>query len=82
MNKLTESMRNMEIANEAFTEALMALERNDYKMAVNKADEVLNHSESIEQRAGALFLMTLANATDPLLTAAMLGVMYQVGGNE
>ena len=79
---MQQSMRNMEIANEAFTEALMALERNDYKMATDKADEVLNHSENIEQRAGALFLMTLASSADPLMVAAMLGVLYQVGGNE
>ena len=83
MSKLIESMVRMEKADNAMTEALKALETNNFEEAIKCVDMVLDYSESIEQRAAALFLMTLASAADPLLIAAMLGVMYQeVGGNE
>ena len=75
--KLTKEMGNMHMADGFFTETLKELEAGNFELAVRMADEVLNYSNSIEQRLGVLFLMMLANTADPLMTAAMLGIAYQ-----
>lgn len=82
IDKLVEDMNRNNIADELFTETLIALEKNDYERATRLADEVLEVSISIEQKAGAMFLMSLAQTANPILTAVMLEEIYNTEGDR
>lgn len=82
MNKLARDMKRNNMADELFTETLIALEKNDYEKAIRLADEVLEISISIEQKAGAMFLMSLAQTANLILTKVMLEEIYDVEGDR
>lgn len=82
INKLVKDMNKNNIADELFTETLIALEKNDYEKAIKLADKVLEVSISIEQKAGAMFIMSLAQTANPILTAVMLEEIYNIEGDR
>lgn len=76
MIKIINDLKNMELNNDLFTQALIEIENHEYENATAFLEAVLRNNDNIEQRAGALFLMTLANAKDDKLSDTMLKVIY------
>lgn len=74
--KIFEDYNKIEVSDDLFTQSLIALEKYEYEKALNILDDLLTITENIEQRAGALFLLTLANAKNDMLTDTMLSVIY------
>lgn len=82
ISKIVNDYRKNNRADNLFTEALIALEKNDYESATRLADEILEISISIEQRTGAMFLMSLAQTANLILTKVMLEEIYDVEGDR
>lgn len=80
ISKIVKDFKVMEKADNLFTEALIDLERHNYLGAAKTIEEILEISISIEQRAGAMFLMNLAQTADVFLTKVMLKEIYDVEG--
>ncbi|WP_194190313.1 hypothetical protein [Clostridium chrysemydis] len=80
ISKIVNDFKRMEKADELFTKALIDLERHNYTGAIKTIEELLKVSISIEQRAGAMFLMSLAQTADVFLTKVILKEMYDVEG--
>lgn len=79
---IAKDLRNMEKAENLFTKALIDLERHNYHGAVKTVGELLRVSISIEQRAGAMYLMSLAQTADPFMTKIMIKEIYDIEGDR
>ncbi|WP_270851240.1 hypothetical protein [Clostridium tertium] len=80
ISKIVKDFKVMEKSDNLFTKALIDLERHNYVGAAKTIEEILEISISIEQRAGAMFLMNLAQTADVFLTKVMLKEIYDVEG--
>lgn len=63
-HSIARSTHHAEKADKAMTAALEAIEARDYMEAKVQGFHVLTHSESIEQRIAALYVMHLAVTAD------------------
>lgn len=80
--KIEKDFKEVKKADNLFTKALINLERYNYPATVKIVEELLQVSISIEQRAGAMFLMSLAQTADPFITKVMLNEIYDVEGDR
>lgn len=75
-NNIMVAAERIETADNLMTEALKALENNDWLMAYDKAQAVLEISDSIEQRLAALHIQDMANMQDYRATMQTLEIAY------
>ncbi|MGL5149071.1 MAG: hypothetical protein ACRC7N_00655 [Clostridium sp.] len=82
ISKIANDYKEMEKADVLFTKALINLERHNYPGVIKTVEELLEVSISIEQRAGAMFLMSLAQTAAPLMTKVMINEIYDIEGDN
>jgi hypothetical protein len=77
-NNIMAAAERMEATDDLMTEALVALEANDWLAAYDKAQQVLEISDGIEQRLAALYIQDLANMQDHKTTIKILETAYDI----
>jgi len=76
ITRIMEDAAKMEAANDLMTEALIALEAQDYLEAYEKAEDVLDISDNCEKRLAALYVQELAVREDGRIAQRILEIAY------
>ena len=75
--KIVEDMISIEVLDEMFTDALIALETYEFEDAKQTALVIIDNSKFIEQRCGAMMLFHIALLEDKKVTDEFLKTIYK-----
>lgn len=76
--KIARDYENDMAANDKFTEALIALENQDYELCISICEEIMAISKNIEQRLATILLTSLAGNGSAIEIKEFLDEAYNI----